>query len=176
MDFPTWFFAEGGYVHPFAEIKSDAVDGQFLRVRPGSPISPGSTIVSCPRHLTMSYANALKFGISPGGRRVEASSFAQTVAIRLFLMDQYLLGERSHWWPWMQSLPPPYQRNSFHTPLWYSENDIAWLQGTNLGNATSERKDTWRQEYQDATKLLFPKGLDDQQQKHWTWFVESSHS
>ena len=163
-DFESWFLTNGGYLHPSVEIASDASDGNFVRVKQNHILSAGSIIVSCPHHLTISWPviNQLHF---PDVH----STFTPHVATRLFLVKQRLLKAQSPWWPYINSLP-----FSFSTPLWYDENDLIWLRGTNLGNAKKIREEAWRQEYQNAMQSLFTRGSDSQQQHLWTWFVIDS--
>ena len=163
-DFESWFLTNGGYLHPSVEIASDDFAGNLVRVKQNHVLSAGSIIVSCPHHLTISWPviNQLHF---PDVH----SKFTPHVATRLFLMKQRLLKAQSPWWPYINSLP-----SSFSTPLWYDENDLIWLRGTNLGNAKKIREEAWRQEYENAMQFLFTPGSDSQQQHLWTWFVIDS--
>lgn len=160
-DFESWFLTNGGYIHPSVEIAADDQNGNFLRVKQNQILSPGSIVVSCPHHLTISWP-IIKQLHSPDVH----STFTPHVATRLFLMKQRLLKEQSPWWPYINSLP-----DSFSTPLWYNENDLIWLRGTNLGKAKEIREEAWRQEYENAMQLLFSKGSDSQLKHSWTWFV-----
>ena len=163
-DFESWFLTNGGYLHPSIEIAADDHNGSFLRVKQNHILSPGSLVVSCPHHLTISWpvVNQLHF---PDVH----STFTPHVATRLFLIKQRLLKAQSPWWPYINSLP-----FSFSTPLWYDEDDLLWLRGTNLGNAKKIREEAWRQEYENAMQSLFTRGCDSQQQHLWTWFVIDS--
>ena len=163
-DFESWFLTNGGYLHPSVEVAADDHNGSFLRVKQNHILSPGSLVVSCPHHLTISWpvVNQLHF---PDVH----STFTPHVATRLFLIKQRLLKAQSPWWPYINSLPL-----SFSTPLWYDEDDLLWLRGTNLGNAKKIREKAWRQEYENAMQSLFTRGSDSQQQHLWTWFVIDS--
>ena len=160
--FESWFLANGGYLHPSIEIASGD-DGNHVRVKQDHVLLPGSLVVSCPHELIISW---------PGVNRHHFpdvhSTLAPYVATRLFLMKQCLLKEQSPWWPYINSLP-----RSFNTPLWYDENDLVWLRGTNLGNAKEVREEAWRQEYEHVMQSLFAKGLESEQRRLWTWFVIS---
>lgn len=160
-DFESWFLTNGGYLHPSVEIAADDHNGSFLRVKQNQILSPGSIVVSCPHHLTISWPIINQLHLPS-----VQSTFTPHVASRLFLIKQRLLQAQSPWRPYINSLP-----RSFSTPLWYDENDLIWLRGTNLGKAKEIREDAWRQEYQNAMQSLFSSGSDSQQKHLWTWFV-----
>lgn len=160
-DFETWFLLNGGYLHPSVEVASDANNGNFLRAKEGHHLLPGSTVVSCPHKLTLSWTGAHLFHF-PGVQ----CTFSPHVATRLFLIKQYLLKKRSPWWPYIASLP-----RSFHTPLYYDSEDMAYIRGSNLGNARTVREDAWHEEYDAAIRSLFSHDAGDAQKVLWTWFV-----
>ena len=160
-DFESWFLANGGYLHPSVEIASGNDDGNYVRVKQNAILLPGSIIVSCPHHLTISWPTVKQHHFPDFH-----STFTPHVATRLFLIKQRLLKAQSPWWPYINSLPC-----SFSTPLWYDEHDLVWLRGTNLGNAKETREEAWRQEYENAMQSLFANGFDAEQRPLWTWFV-----
>ena len=160
-DFESWFLANGGYLHPSVEIASGNGDGNYVRVKQDAILLPGSIIVSCPHHLTISWPIVNQHHFPE-----IHSTFSPHVATRLFLIKQRLLKAQSLWWPYINSLP-----RSFSTPLWYDEDDLVWLRGTNLGNAKEIREEAWRQEYENAMQSLFANGLEFEQRPLWTWFV-----
>ena len=161
-DFESWFRANGGYLHPSVEIASGDDHGNFVRVKKDQVLLPGSLVVSCPHQLTISSTTVNQYHFPD-----VFSTFTPHVAIRLFLMKQRLLKDQSPWWPYINSLPL-----SFSTPLWYDDEDLKWLRGTNLGNAKGIREDAWRQEYEQAMQSLFADGLVSEEKHLWTWFVE----
>ena len=160
-DFESWFLANGGYLHPSVEIASDNDDGNFVRVKQDHTLLAGSTVVSCPHRLTISWSK-----INKSHFPAVQCTFTPHVATRLFLMKQRLLKAQCPWSPYINSLPL-----SFSTPLWYDDNDLIWLRGTNLGNAKGIREEAWRQEYENAMQSLFANGFDSAQKHLWTWFV-----
>lgn len=162
-DFEFWFLTNGGYLHPSVDIASGD-DGNFVRVKQDHVLLPGSMVVSCPHELTISWR-----GVNQHQFPDVCSTFAPHVATRLFLMKQYLLREKSPWWPYINSLP-----RSFSTPLWYDDNDLIWLRGTNLGNAKEVREEAWRQEHENAMQSLFADGFGFELKHLWTWFVVAS--
>lgn len=172
MGFETWFKQHDGYLHPSVQIVSSP-NGQCLRLRPDKePLEPDTKIVSCPHDLTISYLNvhASRFATDRISHTSSFLSFGEADATRLFLIEQYLLGERSFWWPYISSLPHPLDYQAFDTPLWFSGRDALWLKGTNLENATRERERTLRQDHQKAVQSLFPE-KEDKQRNEWSLSV-----
>ena len=161
QDFESWFLTNGGYLHPSVEIAVDDHTGSFLRVKQNHILSPDSIVVSCPHHLTISWPIINQLHLPD-----VHSAFTPHVATRLFLIKQRLLKTESLWWPYINSLPL-----SFRTPLWYDDNDLIWLRGTNLCNAKKIREDAWRREFENAMQSLFSSESDSQQKNLWTWFV-----
>lgn len=160
-DFESWFLSNGGCLHPSVEIASDNDTGNSVRVKENHVLLPGSIVVSCPHHLAISWPT-----ISQHQFPAVHSTFTPHVATRLFLVKQRLLKAQSPWWPYINSLP-----RSFTTPLYYDEEDLIWLRGTNLGKAKEIREQAWRQEYDNAMHSLFVNGSDSEQKHLWTWFV-----
>lgn len=159
-DFESWFSTNGGYIHPSIELGSSPLGGNSFHVKPERTISPGSTIVSCPHSLALSWPSAQKFHYPD----IQLPACTQHVATRFFLMKQKLLEERSPWWPYVRMLP-----ENFNTPPYYSPEDFAWLRGTNLGRASELRECDWRGEFDEMMKALLLKGIPDEKKRLWTW-------
>ena len=165
-NFELWFRSNGGYINPAIEITSSISDGTFLRVDGDAALHPGATIISCPHKLTISWPSIRKYHLNN-----ISSSTKPHVATRLFLMKQYILRERSPWWPYIKSIPQPYQNDAFNTPLYYNASDMAWIRGTNLEYARQVREDAWRKEYNDAMQETFRKKFTAEDGQVWTWFA-----
>ena len=165
-DFELWFLANGGYINSAVEIASSRTEGTFLRVSADQDLRSGSTIISCPHQLTLSWPSAQKYHLSH-----IHSTFRPHVATRLFLMKEYLLKELSPWWPYIKSLPQPDRKGSLNTPLYYSSEDLLWIQGTNLEYARKVRFEAWRKEYDNATSELFKDHPSANRSEVWTWFA-----
>ena len=165
-NFELWFLSNGGYINPAIEITSSTSDGTFLRVDGDEALLPGAEIISCPHKLTISWPSIRKHHLEN-----VSSTMKPHVATRLFLMKQYILRERSPWWPYIKSIPQPYQNDAFNTPLYYDASDMAWIRGTNLEYARQVREDAWRKEYDDAMQETFRKNFTAEDGQGWTWFV-----
>ena len=169
--FELWFLSNGGYINPAIEITSSIPNGTFLRVDGEEALLPGANIISCPHKLTISWPSIRKHHLN-----YVRSSMKPHVATRLFLMKQYILQEKSPWWPYIKSIPQPYQNDAFNTPLYYNADDMVWIRGTNLEYARQVREDAWRKEYNDAMQDTFSEKLTAEDGQVWTWFVCTSSS
>ncbi len=181
--FTDWFAANGGLFHKSIQLGERKNGEYFLHLRPEHSIEVNEEIVSCPNALTFNYLT-LKIKDYNGYRsKIDASSLSQDIYIRLALMEQYLLGEKSFWWPYISILPQPlllnvdprpssknevesFQRESLHTPLFFDEEDMLWLNGTNVGTATGNRADDWRTEFEQSKGAF--KEKDERKQDRWT--------
>jgi hypothetical protein len=67
-------------------------------------------------------------------------------------MQQYLLGERSFWWPYIRLLPQPDKPSSI--PALWPEEDQRYLDGTNAEPAIKRRTDMWNEEWRKSIELL----------------------
>ncbi|KAF2994435.1 hypothetical protein E8E14_002985 [Neopestalotiopsis sp. 37M] len=131
-------------------------------------IQKGDAIVDLPLSKTLSYLNAISghpevpnfshetFTPPPNTTFFSAGFIKEVpphVIGRFVLMQQYLLGNKSEWWPYIASLPQPEHIGGMLPALW-PEDDVDFLQGTNAYVAVQEIKATLKKEYKDAIKLL----------------------
>jgi protein-histidine N-methyltransferase len=166
----SWAISNGATLHPSIEVYHDGITKFSLRVKPDSPaIEPSATILSCPPTLSLSYLNSQHN--SPLRARTgsdTASSAANEPAFppqfmdliephvigRFFLIQQYLLGERSFWYPYIATLQQPEHISSWSLPAFWPDEDIALLTGTNLDGAAEATRKHARREYKAAHRLL----------------------
>ena len=134
-------------------VHSDAF-GHHLRVKKGFVLAPGDQIVSCPHLLTISILNAEEAEPPWPELRDVSTDIAADILTRFFLIEEYLMQEASFWWSYMQMLPQPDQTELLSTPVWYDENDLAWIAGTNLEGARRSRLAAWQAEYRCFMDLL----------------------
>ena len=155
----------------------------YVRVCPGYEIHEHEIAISCPNALTFSFASCGHKDAKGYLSRVDRAGLPQNIAIRLALMEHYLLGEESFWWPYISILPQPFERSaasdapvenavcpkprqSFHTPLYFDKEDMLWLNGTNLGSAVMQRASSWKEEFEMVKDAL--KGLEESERALWT--------
>ncbi|KAH8819970.1 hypothetical protein F5884DRAFT_32276 [Xylogone sp. PMI_703] len=152
------------HMWPPSEKTANSQDQVSIPVNHAVYEIPASTpIVTCPYAVSLSYLNAA--GLFGNPSRNLAPDFpasflkvvgahAPSVVGNFFLMQQYLLGPRSFWYPYIRNLPQPDQAGRVGTPIFWPEEDLRYLTGTNLEPALKQQDDLWRQQWADAAKFL----------------------
>lgn len=166
----AWFAANGGYLSPsmiLQDTEELGIHGRAIRDIDSHDAPNSTELIRCPLNLTLSHLNA-----APPTQRLviaeaipyyegTASSLVGHVAERtvgvFFLVEQRLLGEKSFWFPYIASLP---KADDLTTPLYFSEEDMIWLQGTNLHSAARDRREMWHSEWESACSILRSKNVD----------------
>ena len=152
-----WLTRKGGFFSHDVQIVYNESHGFHVRaVRPlNSP-----TIASCPLNLTFSSLN-----LDPAQTEVlhVQSSLRQCkgqlpdhVLAYLLLIEQRANGEDSPWHPYIACLPRP---ESMTTPLWFTEEDMTFLTGTNLAPAARERKEEMHKQWEQAITVMEQLGM-----------------
>ncbi|KAI1401257.1 SET domain-containing protein [Hypoxylon fuscum] len=162
-----WVEDGGGCLHPSIEIYHDEVTKGSFRVKDSCSIGVDDAIVNLPLFKTLSYLDAinghpeLSFSSSSlqnnEGRTYFSKQFIQTipphVVGRFFLMQEYLLGSESKWWPYIRTLPQPEHMGTLLPVMWPSD-DVEFLRGTNAYDAIQDIKSTLKREHKSAMKML----------------------
>lgn len=157
-----WASSHGAALHPSLELARDEHTGAGFRVKQGANIPAGDSVVSCSMPLTLSYLNALPSPPAPFHKDASSPRFPEAflrsapphVVGRFFLVQQYLRGQESHWWPYISSLPQPDDPESWTLPPFWEEDDRELLDGTNLEVSIGKINTTLKREFNDAQKLL----------------------
>lgn len=114
-----------------------------------------SNVVSCPLSLSLSYLN-----LDPNQKEVLTvdsdlsrckGAIADHILTYLLLIEQRTKGEASPWHAYIACLPGP---ESMTTPIWFEDNDMAFLSGTALAPAARERKAEMLKHLEHATEVL----------------------
>lgn len=174
LDLILWVKREEGFLHPGVEVASDAGNRGFhVRVGAGQTIRPNTRIASCPISTTISVLNAMN--IAPFSSRgtnfpkafIDNQSFS--VVQYFFLIEQYLLGQKSWWAPYISAIPAPDAIDS----MLFSDgsDDLRWLVGTNLKSAMAAQNEKWEELYLTALAQL--EHLRWPNTEHYTWYVHS---
>lgn len=174
----SWAKLHGASLHPALEIYKDDVTGFSMRVRSSSSpeeitLKPLDEILTCPLGISLSYLNAVTgqpLSPTPSEQPSQsAASFppellkaAPHIIGRFFLMQQYLLGKNSFWYPYIATLPQPDVASSWSSPPFWPEEDAEFLEGTNTGIAA----ETVRAQLKDEFKLA-RKALKDANFENW---------
>jgi hypothetical protein len=149
-----WFKANGGTLSPDVQIACNDSSGFHLRaIRPlSSPV-----IVACPVQLTLSYLNldhtqsAVIHVDSPLTRLLGV--LPDHVLTRLLLIEQRYLAKKGVglWLPYIACLPEPEVMTS---SIWFDNNDLECLKGTNLAAATRDTLTVWTEEWRHAVSVV----------------------
>ncbi|KAI5362657.1 hypothetical protein Slin15195_G100350 [Septoria linicola] len=78
----------------------------------------------------------------------------------IFLVQHYLLGERSFWFPYIQTLPQPDDADDTAIPLIWEDEDLSWLHGTYLGHETPKQRRDLETRWDHALTQLADYGWD----------------
>lgn len=158
-----WFVQHGGFVHPSVRFGQDSTGG--VAAFANEDISDTLHLLTCPLELQLSYRQAPE---------AVHGQLSEHVLPRIALIKETLLGEQSLWAPYISCLPTSEQLT---TPIYFSEemtqeavnerrNDTAWLLGTNLDKAWRPRKEQWKEEWENAVRVLEKEGVAAQS---YTW-------
>ncbi|KAK2069929.1 hypothetical protein P8C59_004470 [Phyllachora maydis] len=159
-----WAHRHGARLHLDAEIYHDPQTGFSVRVPATSPgLEAGSRVLSCPSSLGLSYLNALLDGpvafpprlptVPPFPRDFMGGNPAQVIG-RFFLMQQFLEGTNSFWWPYIRSLPQPEHISAWSGPPFWPDQDVEYLAGTNAHASGVEIRANVRAEFKAARRQL----------------------
>lgn len=152
----SWFVQNGGWLSPDVQIVYSDSQGHHMRA-----LKPTTTdVVTCPLKLTLSSLN-----LDPDQKEVLpiTSSLQQCrgkipdhILTYLLLIEQRNKGRDSPWHHYIACLPGP---ESMTTPLWFDEQDAAFLAGTSLAPAAKERKADMHQQWEHAVAVMKEVGV-----------------
>jgi hypothetical protein len=155
-------------LHPSVEIFQDAITG--LSFKAAQDIPSRTNFVSCSYQTTLSYLNAVQLSskFDRHGSQPFPSEFIDTlnpedsnIIGHFFLMQQYLMGEKSFWWDYISLLPQPDEPERLALPIWWPEADRKFLGGTNAQPPVLKREELWKDEWSRGIAIL------RQQSGHW---------
>jgi hypothetical protein len=152
-----WFTQNGGQLSIDVRIADTQSRGFHLQsVRPLS--SPA--VVTCPLKLTLSCLN-----LDPQQTEVLQidsplrqclGKIPDHILTYLLLIEQKKQGEASPWHFYIRCLPGP---ESMTTPLWFDNEDLAFLAGTSLAPAAKERRVDYHGQWEHAMSVLRGAGI-----------------
>lgn len=160
-----------GYLHPNVRIVHSVSKGFHMVVAGGQTIPALTRITSSPMTATLSVLNALdippfrshgsKFPLTFLRKNAKKPELLQT----FFLMEQYVLGEKSWWAPYIKTLPATKDINGLQFD---SQQDQIWLDGTNLKSAIISQTTKWQE--------LYTKGLRELKILNWQPALDGRYS
>ena len=146
-----------GYLHPDVRIAHNAGKGFHMVVASAKTIQAHTRVTSSPMTATLSVLNALDIPpFRPHGPKFPLTFLRKNakkpeLLQNFFLMEQYLLGERSWWAPYIKTLPDTQYINSLQFD---SQHDQLWLEGTNLKSAFIAQTTKWQEMYTSGLRDL----------------------
>lgn len=193
----SWATLHGASLHPALEIYKDDVTGFSMRVKSSSgpeeaKLKPLDEILACPLEISLSYLNALTgqpLSTTPSDQDSQCSAKfppellkgAPHIVGRFYLMQQYLLGKASFWYPYIATLPQPDVISSWSSPPFWPEEDAEFLEGTNTGIAADTIRAQLKEEFKLARKALKEADFEDWQDytrllHNWAYSIFASRS
>lgn len=177
-----WVLQHGGRLDDRTQFARDDQRGVHIQVKPEQSVDlPRKTcVIKLPVALTMSYFDAIDYRL-PAGDGDEQVSFSSHGVVfpkqfvtsigseettAFFLMGQYLKAENGFWHPYIRSLPRP---DELTTPLFYSDDDLAWLNMTSLAAAREQRLQIWRANYEKGVACL--RELQFEDVDAYSWYI-----
>ncbi|KAJ5545063.1 hypothetical protein N7461_007367 [Penicillium sp. DV-2018c] len=151
-DLVNWVLKHGGTVSQSVRIAQDAPRGVHLQVKNDWP----SSIPKETRGYESARGSFPKYGVDFPRKWIDQVGPEETSAF--FLMGQFLRGEEGFWYPYLRTLPQPGQLT---TPLFFGEEDVDWIQGTGIPEASVERIRIWEGRFDEAIASLEECGFLD---------------
>jgi hypothetical protein len=156
-----WAKSNQTSLHPDVEVYQDATTG--LSFKAAKDIAPGASFVNCSYKTTLSYLNAIQLSsefqrhdsqLFPSEFIDAMSSDDPNIIGHFFLIQQYLMGEKSFWWNYIKLLPQPDQPERLALPIWWPDADRIFLDGTNAEPPILKRQELWKDEWTRGIDLL----------------------
>jgi len=147
-----WFVKHGGQLSPDVRIAHSSARGFHMRAT--GPLN-SDVVVTCPLNLTLSCLN-----LDPEQKEVPSidsplrkcqGKIPDHILTYLLLIEQQKKDSESPWHAYIACLPGP---ESMTTPLWFGDEDIAFLQGTSVAPAAKERKAEYHQQWEHAISVM----------------------
>ena len=169
--FLGWARKNGTFIHPALKLVQTVERGVECLVDENSGgVSSHEVFLRISYQLTFSYWNAISAGKEPDSyyqprsaqlpeSLLESSADHETVSA-IFLVQQYLLGEASFWYPYIRILPQPHDSNDPAIPLLWSEEDRVWLRGTYLEDEVDKKLKDLASRWSEAVELMSQGGWD----------------
>ncbi|KAJ5650796.1 uncharacterized protein N7484_004519 [Penicillium longicatenatum] len=173
-----WVCSQGGHINDSVCIAHDDQRGVHLQVKADWPTTvPKETrVINAPLGVTMSYFNAVDYSSAKGSFSSHGVKLPQAFiddvglaeTMTFFLIAHFLRGEQSFWYPYLQTLPQPGQMT---TPLFFGEEDVDWLQGTGIPDASVSRYRDWDKQYDLSIEKLEQAGFEGFEAFTWDLYL-----
>jgi hypothetical protein len=152
-----WFTEHGGQLSD--DVQVGFSDSRGFHMRAVRSLST-PVVVTCPLNLSLSCLN-----LDPNQKEVPhidsplqqcQGRIPHHILTYLLLIEQRKKGKESPWHAYISCLPGP---ESMTTPLWFDEDDLAFVVGTSLAPAARERRNEYQQQWEHALSVLRSAGI-----------------
>lgn len=166
--FHKWFKRSGGFYASGTALSWSEEKGISVHLKDGADLTTllGQSIVTCPHTLSLSSLNALntteafkdRLPFRLPDQLLQRGSPRLTGAV--FLCAHYLLGSKSFWCDYFNVLPGVPGKNNgrgigvVQNPLWWTDAEKAWLDGTNVERGVSDLLRSWELEWENWERTL----------------------
>lgn len=164
-----WITANRGFIHPDVEVAFTPALGHHVRVKAGKSIAPGTIVAKCSAITSLSVLNVLHTPpFSSRGTRFPLAFIKNgdpTIIQTFFLIEQWLLGDRSWWAPYLRTLPGPDAVGD----VFLTESDVPRLQGTNLEKGLANQIASLKKRFHAGKRILEQLKWPRIAQGEYTW-------
>ena len=182
----TWATTDGATLHPHIQIFYSPLTSLSFRVNPASSTSfpQWEPIVKLPTRLSLSYLNALSHDSS----HIPSCSFHEDiikklpphVTGRLVLVKEFLKGQASFWYPYINALPQPKDSSAWTLAPFWNDDERELLDGTNVQVGIEKIRQDVKDDLRSIERILsmdqiLEKGFS-RQLYHWAYCIFSSRS
>jgi len=159
QDLIDWGAANHAILNSSIEIYQDPITGLSFKATQNLP--PNTNIVTCSYQISLSYLNAIEAPYFPSHSSTFPQQFLDVLGEddpniigHFFLMQQYLMREKSFWYLYIRILPQPRDAKNLAIPIWWPEEDRRFLAGTNAEPPIEKRQALWREEWRRGRELM----------------------
>jgi hypothetical protein len=169
----SWVSSNGGYLDSAVRIAHSTGRGYHIVAAPGHTVTSNTRITACPMSCSMSVLNAMN--VAPFSSRCEKDFPQQFLNSNVadpemlstfFLMEQKVLGDKSWWVSYIETLPSIEDINALQ---FESDDDREWLRGTNLEAGWQDLTEKWRVKYEKGLKQLQTLGWESAVDGSYVW-------
>lgn len=154
-----WLVDNGGSINPGVSLEWNEKSG--VHCTAGSSLDSESRICTIPHSLALSSLNAL---VDDDITVLRRRGLAPEAIGYFYLMKQYINKDKSFWKPYLDTLPCPEAEH--HTPFWFADEDLAWLEDTDVLHTMEARQEIHSVHYQDGLAMLERAKVDTES---YTW-------
>lgn len=166
-----WTVSNRGYLHPDIELAFSVERGYHARVVADRVLDAGSCVARCSMTMSLSVLNALHTPPFSCRGTMFPSAFLRSQQISViqcfFLMEQWILRDKSWWAPYISTLPKPDEVETLY--FMDQEMDLIHLKGTNLEMAVTKQAEMWKAQFAQGMdhlrRLEWPNAVNDR----YTW-------